>query len=157
MRRKSIQLLLLISVLVQAFALVIAIGMTAAQTIVKGVIATYSEMIDIFSVPVQSLLRIILLLAVYVVGFLIVRNASVKNARIEACVLVGIAVLIQIMLQYANLFINPIISMEGAAALASYATLENTVSMIANPLTCVAFALFCFACGGCFGTPSETE
>lgn len=148
MKRKGIFTLQMITVILQAAALLITLGFTAMQSLVKTFFSMESRVLEEFSVPVNYLLKILPLLLVYVLGWLLLNKTSGKMRKTVTVIFVACAVFLQIMLGYVGVITSRFIGMRGAVALASHAVLEQAISLIANPLTWIAFALFCFSCGG---------
>lgn len=151
MKKGSVKLLQMIAVSLQAVALVITLGMTAAQGTIKRLFTYSDEVVEIVSVPADVLLWTILLLVVYVAGMLVVLKTEERATKVKAAILVGIAVVFQILSQYTGTVASSLMAMEGVNALASYSVLRTIITQVTTPFVWSAFALFCLSCGGYVG------
>lgn len=156
MKRKSIWTLQIIVVALQALALIIALGFTAIQPLVKGVFASDSAVKEFFSIPVNCLITMIPMLLIYVLGLLLIGKTSGKSHKTTSAILLGLTIFLKIVSLYSDTVTNYFVARYGVVALASHTALERGIYLIANPLTWAAFALFCFACGGCFGSEEQS-
>lgn len=156
MKRKNISTLQVIAVALQALALVVTLGFTAIQPFVKGFFSADSMVMEYFSIPVNCLLKIMPMLFIYVMGLLLVGKASTKSCKTTSAVLLGFAIFLKVVSQYGDMVTSFFIGRYGTVALVSHTALERAISLIANPLTWAAFALFCFSCGGCFGAEEQS-
>lgn len=157
MKKGSIKLLQMIAVGLQLVVLVITLGMTAAQGVVKKLFAYSEEVVDVFSVPTDALLWTILLLVVYVAGMLVVLNTEERATKVKAGIFVGIAVVFQMLSQYTGTMMASLIAMQGVNALASYSAVKTVITQATTPFIWSAFALFCVSCGGYVGLEKQSN
>lgn len=150
MEIKGIRVLLIVALALELLALLTAMGITAMQSSAKTIMTADMDIINILSVPIGWLSRILLMLTVYGIGLVICGGKNLQFTKVKAVILVVVACMFQIILQYTS-FLSHLVAMQGVNALASYTMVESLISYIANPLHTIAFALFLVACGGYYG------
>lgn len=151
MKRTGVRAMFIAVLIIQAAAILVVAGITAGQDVVKAAYYSPAEVLEVFSVPYGALAKTILPFVVYGIGFAVMNRDHGEDsvsAKAEAGIFVALSVVVALLTMYVQSVGNMYIGrMEGAAALASYASLESAATALATPFIYVAFALFAMACG----------
>lgn len=150
---KSVKILAGIAAGMQGVAILLMFLAILYQKTVKIWFSGMNDLAEINTVPIISILEVLLPLVIYGIflAVLCIGGPNRENVKALAVVLLGICCLLKVLWVFLPGVESFVIArIGGSMELASYSALKQAISMVSLPFTIVAFALFCFAAGGCF-------
>lgn len=149
MKSKSAKIAAGAALTLQLAAIVITIMIFVGQQTVK----TFYGMSGIntaHSIPVVYFLINSVPAVIYLVFFIIIIRASEKTATVVPIVLL-ILCFLKVVLPFLSYWESFFIAARGAEELAGLSALNQVISQSTGFLATIAFALFCFSTGVCYG------
>ncbi|MBQ2804080.1 MAG: hypothetical protein IJF07_09315 [Lachnospiraceae bacterium] len=155
MKLKGVKILQTLAIIMQLLVVLIIVAMTMAQSTIKQMYISDTDVAEYWSIPIEELLRAIPLLLIYIIGMAVMSHIDASAAKTKAITFAVLACIWQVISRYSSLITVLIAKKQGEIALISYSTLSGAIAQLTIPFTWVAFALFCVACGGYPGALKE--
>ena len=147
-----------IALLLEAVALLIVLLMTMGQKAVKPLALTESDLCDIFTIPVGTLISVIPILILFAISFFLMKKSNGNNSKTHVIACIIIAITFHVLTPYINSLVFQVFAtLQGVNYFASYNALEYVISNAVSPFETVSFTLFCLSLGGYYGMEGKKE
>lgn len=155
MKPKSAKIAAGAALALQTAAIVITIIIFAGQQTVKT-FYSMSGINTVHSIPVVSFLINSIPAVIYLVFFIIIMKASERTATAVPIVMLVLCFL-KVVLPFLSNWESIFIAVRGTEELASLSVLNQVISQSTGFLATIAFALFCFSAGVCYGVDKRED